>query len=40
MIGGAMKWGALRAAEVFVLPSHQENFGIVLAEALPSEHRR
>jgi glycosyltransferase involved in cell wall biosynthesis len=34
MIGGALKWGALRAAEVFVLPSHQENFGIVLAEAL------
>ena len=34
MIGGAMKWGALHAAEVFVLPSHQENFGIVVAEAL------
>ena len=34
MIGGAMKWGALRAAEVFVLPSHQENFGIAVAEAL------
>jgi glycosyltransferase involved in cell wall biosynthesis len=34
MIRGAMKWGALRAAEVFVLPSHQENFGVVVAEAL------
>lgn len=33
-ISGALKWGALRAAEVFALPSHQENFGIVLAEAL------
>jgi glycosyltransferase involved in cell wall biosynthesis len=29
-----MKWGALRAAEVFVLPSHQENFGVAVAEAL------
>jgi glycosyltransferase involved in cell wall biosynthesis len=34
MISSAVKWGALRAAETFVLPSHQENFGIVLAEAL------
>ena len=34
MIGGALKWGALAASEVFVLPSHQENFGIVVAEAL------
>ena len=28
------KWGAFYAAEVFCLPSHQENFGIVVAEAL------
>jgi len=34
MLGGATKWGALRAAEIFVLPSHQENFGIAVAEAL------
>ena len=34
MVSGDLKWGALRAAEIFVLPSHQENFGIVVAEAL------
>lgn len=34
MIQGDLKWGAFRAAEVFCLPSHQENFGIVVAEAL------
>jgi glycosyltransferase involved in cell wall biosynthesis len=34
MLSGDMKWGAYRAAEAFVLPSHQENFGIVVAEAL------
>ena len=34
MLGGTMKWGALHAAELFVLPSHQENFGIAVAEAL------
>lgn len=34
MLQGDMKWGAFYAAEVFVLPSHQENFGIVVAEAL------
>lgn len=28
------KWGAMRGAEAFVLPSHQENFGIVVAEAM------
>lgn len=34
MITGAVKWGAYDVAEVFVLSSHQENFGIVVAEAL------
>ena len=34
MLQGQAKWGALRAAEVFVLPSHQENFGVAVAEAL------
>lgn len=33
-LAGAPKWGALAAAEALVLPSHQENFGIVVAEAL------
>ena len=34
MLTGDVKWGALSAAEAFVLPSHQENFGIAVAEAL------
>ena len=34
MLQGDEKWGAFNAAEVFCLPSHQENFGIVVAEAL------
>ncbi|WP_317201416.1 glycosyltransferase [Janthinobacterium sp.] len=34
MLRGDMKWGAFCAAEAFVLPSHQENFGIAVAEAL------
>jgi len=30
------KWRAMRAAEVYVLPSHQENFGVSVVEALAS----
>lgn len=34
MLKGDLKWGAFRVAQVFALPSHQENFGIVVAESL------
>ena len=34
MLTGDAKWGAFYASEAFVLPSHQENFGIAVAEAL------
>lgn len=33
MLAGDAKWGAFRGAEAFMLPSHSENFGIVVAEA-------
>jgi glycosyltransferase involved in cell wall biosynthesis len=34
MLEGDLKWGALHAAEAFVLPSHQENFGVAVVEAM------
>jgi len=34
MLQGAMKQGAFASADAFVLPSHQENFGISAVEAL------
>jgi glycosyltransferase involved in cell wall biosynthesis len=34
MLTGDAKWGALYRANAFVLPSHQENFGIAVVEAL------
>lgn len=34
MLQGDLKWGAFHAADAFVLPSHQENFGVAIAEAL------
>ena len=34
MVSGDIKWGAFRCADAFVLPSHQENFGIAVAEAM------
>lgn len=37
MVVGGPKFGALLGAEAFILPSHQENFGIAVAEALACE---
>lgn len=34
MLSGDAKWGALRACEALALPSHQENFGLSVVEAL------
>lgn len=34
MLEGEAKWGALYGCDAFVLPSHQENFGIAVVEAL------
>jgi glycosyltransferase involved in cell wall biosynthesis len=37
MLDGDLKWGAFHCADALVLPSHQENFGIVVAEAMACE---
>lgn len=34
MLTGEAKWGAFYGCEAFVLPSHQENFGIAVVESL------
>lgn len=34
MLEGAAKWGAFSSCEAFILPSHQENFGIAVVEAM------
>jgi len=34
MLSGNAKWGAFYGCDTFILPSHQENFGIAVAEAL------
>lgn len=34
MLSGDEKWGAFHACDAFALPSHQENFGIAVAEAM------
>jgi glycosyltransferase involved in cell wall biosynthesis len=34
MLSGDLKWGTIRQAEVFILSSHQENFGIAVVEAM------
>ena len=34
MLSGESKWGAFYGSEAFILPSHQENFGIAVVEAL------
>jgi glycosyltransferase involved in cell wall biosynthesis len=37
MVSGSAKYTVLREADLFVLPSHQENFGIAVVEAMACE---
>lgn len=37
MLKGDAKWAAMYGCEAFILPSHQENFGIAVVEALACE---
>ncbi|MDI1235353.1 MAG: glycosyltransferase [bacterium] len=37
MLTGDSKWGAFYLCDAFILPSHQENFGIAVAESLACE---
>jgi glycosyltransferase involved in cell wall biosynthesis len=34
LLDNQLKWGALSSSEVLILPSHHENFGMVVAEAM------
>lgn len=34
MLQGDEKWAAIYGANLFILPSHQENFGIAIVEAM------
>jgi glycosyltransferase involved in cell wall biosynthesis len=34
LLAGAERWAALALADAFILPSHQENFGLAVAESL------
>lgn len=37
MLQGAAKWGAFYNCHIYLLPSHQENFGIAIVEAMACE---
>lgn len=34
LMTGPAKWGAIKGAEAFILPSHQDSFGVAVGEAL------